>query len=125
MSDLPNHTDVCKLCRATGYVPGGKRPENYPEEYFARFEIDQEVLLNVLGRLRSDDMYNQRAAFPSPDHRSAAFGGQASQLYVVLYFVPEILHQAQPPTRNPVTPILPPAIGPGCNAGNCGPLFSG
>ena len=94
MSDLPNHTDVCKLCRATGYVPGGKRPENYPEEYFARFEIDQEVLLNVLGRLRSDDMYNQRAAFPSPDHRSAAFGGQASQLYVVLYFVPEILHQA-------------------------------
>ena len=68
---------MCKLCRSTGYQPG-KRPENYPEEYFSRFEIDNDILLNVLWRLRSDDMYNQRSAFPSPDHRSAAFGGQAT-----------------------------------------------
>ena len=36
-------------------------------------------------------MYNQRAAFPNPEHRSCAFAGQAAMLYVCLFFVPETL----------------------------------
>jgi len=99
LSDAPTHTEVCKLCRQTGYTAGGKRPPNYPDEFLQRFPIDSDVMHNIIGRLRSDDMYNQRAAFPAPDHRSAAFGGQASMLFVTLYFVPELLHEERPVMR--------------------------
>lgn len=45
----------------------------------------------VIGRLRSDDVYNQISAYPLPEHRSTALGTQASMLYVLLYFEPELL----------------------------------
>lgn len=45
----------------------------------------------VIGRLRSDDIYNQIASYPLPEHRSTALGTQASMLYILLYFDPEIL----------------------------------
>jgi len=46
----------------------------------------------VIGRLRSDDIYNQVSAYPLPEHRSTALATQASMLYVILYFAPDILH---------------------------------
>ena len=53
--------DVCKLLRSTGYSnqPGSKRPPKYPEEYFKRVPISKTFIAMVIGRLRSDDIYNQ------------------------------------------------------------------
>ena len=53
-----NIDDVCKLLRSTGKGPF-KRPLNYPEDYFARVPISDEFINMVIGRLRSDDIYNQ------------------------------------------------------------------
>lgn len=53
--------DICKLLRSTGYSsqPGAKRPPNYPESYFQRVPINETFISMVIGRLRSDDIYNQ------------------------------------------------------------------
>lgn len=53
-----NIDDVCKLLRSTG-KGAAKRPQNYPEDYFARVPISDEYINMVIGRLRSDDIYNQ------------------------------------------------------------------
>lgn len=58
-----NIDDVCKLLRSTGYQSSlHKRPPNYPEDYFARVPISGEFITMVIGRLRSDDIYNQVSA---------------------------------------------------------------
>uniref|UniRef100_A0A4W6EG90 WASH complex subunit 5 n=1 Tax=Lates calcarifer TaxID=8187 RepID=A0A4W6EG90_LATCA len=56
-----NLDDICKLLRSTGYSsqPGAKRPANYPESYFHRVPISSTFISMVIGRLRSDDIYNQ------------------------------------------------------------------
>uniref|UniRef100_A0A671X5B5 WASH complex subunit 5 n=1 Tax=Sparus aurata TaxID=8175 RepID=A0A671X5B5_SPAAU len=56
-----NLDDICKLLRSTGYSsqPGAKRPSNYPESYFQRVPISNTFISMVIGRLRSDDIYNQ------------------------------------------------------------------
>ncbi|KAJ8784998.1 hypothetical protein J1605_007554 [Eschrichtius robustus] len=56
-----NMDDICKLLRSTGYLgqPGAKRPPNYPESYFQRVPINETFISMVIGRLRSDDIYNQ------------------------------------------------------------------
>lgn len=53
----------------------------------------------IIGRLRSDDIYNQIAVYPLPDHRSTALANQAAMLYVCLYFSPKTLHQQQSQMR--------------------------
>jgi WASH complex subunit strumpellin len=53
----------------------------------------------VIGRLRSDDIYNQISAYPLPEHRSTALATQASMLYIILYFESEILHNQQAKMR--------------------------
>lgn len=59
-----NLDDICKLLRSTGYSnqPGAKRPANYPESYFQRVPISNTFISMVIGRLRSDDIYNQVSA---------------------------------------------------------------
>ncbi len=47
--------------------------------------------MQVVSRLRSDDIYSQIVEFPDPSHRSVALSTQARMLYVVLYFIPYIL----------------------------------
>uniref|UniRef100_A0A8C5DWL1 WASH complex subunit 5 n=1 Tax=Gouania willdenowi TaxID=441366 RepID=A0A8C5DWL1_GOUWI len=56
-----NLDDICKLLRSTSYSsqPGAKRPANYPESYFKRVPISTTFISMVIGRLRSDDIYNQ------------------------------------------------------------------
>lgn len=99
--------EVCKLCKSTGYIKGGKRPLKYPEEYFRRIPIRKGVVSMVVGRLRSDDIYNQISAYPLPDHRSTALSTQACMLYVILYFVPEILNDQQAVMREIVDKHFP------------------
>lgn len=104
-----NIDDVCKLLRSTGYssLPGTKRPLNYPEEYFRRVEVPGNYVNLVLGYLRSDDIYHQVQAYPSPEHRSAALANQAAMLYVCLYFSPNILTSQTAKMREIVDKFFP------------------
>ncbi|XP_019498974.1 PREDICTED: WASH complex subunit strumpellin [Hipposideros armiger] len=104
-----NMDDICKLLRSTGYSsqPGAKRPPNYPESYFQRVPINEAFINMVIGRLRSDDIYNQVSAYPLPEHRSTALANQAAMLYVILYFEPSILHTHQAKMREIVDKYFP------------------
>uniref|UniRef100_A0A8C4I8L5 WASH complex subunit 5 n=1 Tax=Dicentrarchus labrax TaxID=13489 RepID=A0A8C4I8L5_DICLA len=104
-----NLDDICKLLRSTGYSsqPGAKRPANYPESYFHRVPISTTFISMVIGRLRSDDIYNQVSAYPLPEHRSTALANQAAMLYVCLYFSPSILHTQQAKMREIVDKYFP------------------
>ncbi|KAK9513426.1 hypothetical protein VZT92_026962 [Zoarces viviparus] len=104
-----NLDDICKLLRSTGYSsqPGAKRPANYPESYFQRVPISSTFISMVIGRLRSDDIYNQVSAYPLPEHRSTALANQAAMLYVCLYFSPSILHTQQAKMREIVDKYFP------------------
>uniref|UniRef100_A0A8C5FNL7 WASH complex subunit 5 n=1 Tax=Gadus morhua TaxID=8049 RepID=A0A8C5FNL7_GADMO len=104
-----NLDDICKLLRSTGYSsqPGAKRPPGYPESYFQRVPVSQTFVSMVIGRLRSDDIYNQVSAYPLPEHRSTALANQASMLYVCLYFTPSILQTQQAKMREIVDKYFP------------------
>ncbi|XP_040287602.1 WASH complex subunit 5 [Bufo bufo] len=104
-----NMDDICKLLRSTGYSsqPGSKRPLNYPESYFSRVPISETFISMVIGRLRSDDIYNQVSAYPLPEHRSTALATQAAMLYVILYFHPSTLQTHQSKMREIVDKYFP------------------
>ena len=57
--------------------------------------------------LRSDDVYNQMSNYPLPEHRSVALSTQASMLYIILYFAPDILHNQQAVMREIVDKHFP------------------
>lgn len=90
-TSIPNIDEVCKLCRSTGYSPTARRPARYPEDYFGRIKIPKATIKMIVGRLRSDDVYNRRKAYPSPEHRSTALSTQSAMLYTILYFAPGVL----------------------------------
>ena len=92
-SQVTNFEQVCKLCRHTGFVINDRKatPKTYPQDYFARLKLDDELMRMVINRLSSDDIYLQTRTFPNPNHRSTALANQASMLYVILYFTPDIL----------------------------------
>ena len=85
--------DICMLLRSTGFSKtSSKRPANYPEEYFRRIPLSDSLIEHIIGRLRSDEIYNQSLAFPHPEHRSTALSTQASMLVIILSFKPSMLH---------------------------------
>ncbi|KAJ1434034.1 WASH complex, subunit strumpellin [Ochromonadaceae sp. CCMP2298] len=103
-SGLENVEEVCKLCRNTGYVPGadGKKPKNHPEAFFNRFAPHAELVRLAIGRLQTDDVYLMATSYPNPDHRSTRLAAQASMLYVILYFAPDVLHKQKASMREVV-----------------------
>lgn len=106
-TETPLLDEVCKLCQNTLYVPGQKKPANYPEAFFKRFPLPDVVTHMLLGRLRTDDIYNQVSAYPLPEHRSTALSTQAAMLYVVLYFSPDVLNGEQATMREIVDKFFP------------------
>eukprot|EP01083_Nonionella_stella_P029125 80259_1 len=107
-SNASNIDEVYKLCRQTGFDPNSqKRPAGYPENYFARIPIHTDVVEKLIGQIRSSDIYNQGAAYPSPLHRSTALCTQAAMLYVMLFFAPDILHNRQAEMREMVDKHFP------------------
>ncbi|XP_076246687.1 WASH complex subunit strump isoform X1 [Calliopsis andreniformis] len=85
--------DICMLLRSTGFSKtSNKRPANYPEEYFKRVPVSDSLIEHIIGRLRSDEIYNQSLAYPHPEHRSTALSTQASMLVIILSFKPTMLH---------------------------------
>ncbi|XP_015590891.1 WASH complex subunit 5 [Cephus cinctus] len=100
--------DVCMLLRSTGYSKSSlKRPANYPEEYFKRVPVNTSLVELVIGRLRSDELYNQSRAFPYPEHRSIALANQASMLVIILSFNPSLLHSQTAIMREIVVKFFP------------------
>lgn len=60
-----------------------------------------------MGRLRTDDIYNQLTVYPKSTHRSFALAPQASMLYICLFFSPETLHQQTSVMREIVDKYFP------------------
>ena len=94
-----NTVEISSMCRNTGYIYDKPLPEQYPVAYFNRVPIDKEVVGLLIGRIRSDDLYQMSYNYPAPEHRSTALSMQASILYVLLFFRPEILHHERPVMR--------------------------
>jgi WASH complex subunit strumpellin len=90
-SSMNDFDEVCKLCRSTGYIPKVKKPRNHPESLFARFTIPEEIVRMIVGKLQMDDIYLMATSFPNPEYRTVRLANQASMLYVILFFIPEIL----------------------------------
>lgn len=87
-----NIDEVCKLLRSTGFKNFSKRPPSYPDDYFQRVPLDRTFVEMIIGRLRSDDIYNQVSVYPLPEHRPTALASQAQMLFVCLFFSPQTLH---------------------------------
>lgn len=49
----------------------------------------------------------QVSSYPLPEHRSTALATQAAMLYVILYFIPDILHSQQATMREIVDKHFP------------------
>lgn len=92
-NELPLIDDVVKLCKSTGYQPHStkKAPSGYPQQYIARFPLQDHAISLTLGRLRSDDLYSALRSYPLPEHRSTALASQGAMVYTILYLKPEIL----------------------------------
>eukprot|EP00762_Andalucia_godoyi_P005753 ANDGO_06428.mRNA.1 WASH complex subunit strumpellin homolog len=101
--DIEFLEETCKLCKATG----DKKSKSYPDDFFARYTIPQNMVLMIIGRMRSDDIYQQMSYYPDPDHRSTALANQASMLFVLLYFVPNVLHKETTIMREIVDKFFP------------------
>uniref|UniRef100_A0A336M296 CSON010414 protein n=1 Tax=Culicoides sonorensis TaxID=179676 RepID=A0A336M296_CULSO len=114
-----NIDDVCKLMRSTGFsnensittsTSNTKKISysgSYPEEYFQRVKFDHIFIEMIIGRLRSDDIYNQFRVYPLPEHRPLALANQASMLYVCLFFSPQTLHSQSACMREIVDKFFP------------------
>lgn len=90
---------------------------------FSRIPIPKNFIDMVLGRLRSDDIYNQVSllspwqsslillpqisSYPNPAHRSTALTTQAAMLYVILFFSPDTLNSKQAQMREIVDKHFP------------------
>ena len=73
---------------------------------FRRVKLPANYVNMVIGRLRSDDIYNQLTCYQNPEHRSAALSSQAAMLYVSLYFAPNILHSETALMREIVDKVI-------------------
>lgn len=94
------HTvEITSMCRSTGYVLDKPLPDAYPVQYFNRVPVDKEIIGMLIGRIRSDDIYQMSYNYPAPEHRSTALSIQAPMLYILLFFRPEILHEERPVMR--------------------------
>lgn len=89
---IENINEVIRLFQTTGYVHSqGIKPKNYPVKYFERVPIDKDFLKMVIGTIKDNDIYDQIAAYPSPEHRSHALSTQASIVFVTLFFIHDYL----------------------------------
>ena len=109
LGDTSNIDSVVTLCRSTAVRPPAtahRSSHKHPADevrLFARFPLPSDFVRNVVGCLLSSDIYRRStSAFPSVDHRSVALAGQASILYVVLYFDPHALREENAKMRSVV-----------------------
>ncbi|KAK9819738.1 hypothetical protein WJX72_001772 [[Myrmecia] bisecta] len=90
----PSFGDIMRLCSATGFkTSASKLPAGYPAAYVARLPLPSDVVMSAITNLRSADVYAQLDHFPNPEHRSFALSHQASCVYLLLFYVPQVLHK--------------------------------
>ena len=70
-----------------------KKPKRYPVEFFERKRLDKNLVKLIIGFVKDHDIYDQIAAYPSPEHRSHALSSQSVIIFVLLAFLPEYLEQ--------------------------------
>lgn len=71
----------------------------YPEEYLGRFPLEKgkDVAVRMaLNTLLSKDIYQILQHYPDPAHRTTALVHQAAYVFVLLFYVPYILHSDAP-----------------------------
>ena len=100
--------EVCQMVRDTGYNSFlGVKPQRYPVDYFKRFPIDKVLCETLINQLKDDDIYQHLQSFPSPEHRSVALSNQASIIFVLLSFCPQILVKERAKMREIVDKHFP------------------
>ncbi|KAI4470697.1 wash complex subunit 5 [Holotrichia oblita] len=99
--------EVCKLLRDTGYTTTKKPVTTQKITLSWRIPINSSYIDIVIGRLRSDDIYNQLTIYQRTKHRSTALATQASMLYICLYFLTDILHNQPAIMREIVDKYFP------------------
>ncbi|KAI3382289.1 hypothetical protein SNEBB_011383 [Seison nebaliae] len=90
-----NLDEVMKLLRSTGYSEMGKyvkKPHRYPEAYFQRLPIKKRLISLLVGRLQTDDLYNNLGKYPEALYRSTALASQSVLLVAILFFSSTYLH---------------------------------
>lgn len=60
-----------------------------------------------MGKLRSDDIYNQLAVYTLSEHQAPALASQASMLFICLFFAPHYLHTDTSKMREIVDKFFP------------------
>lgn len=75
--------------------------------YFSRVAIRPDFIEKVIGKLRSEDIYNQLAVYTIPEHQASALAAQASMLVVCLFFTPHYLHTDTSRMREIVDKFFP------------------
>jgi WASH complex subunit strumpellin len=58
-----------------------------------------ELIQMIIIAVKDDDIYRQASAYPSPMMRSFALANQSAVLFILLFFVPQVLIKAKSPMR--------------------------
>lgn len=74
---------------------------------FSRVPVHPDFMEKVVGKLRSEDIYNQLAVYTIPEHQASALATQASMLVVCLFFTPHYLHGDTTKMREIVDKFFP------------------
>ena len=65
-------------------------PSNVP------YLIDlEDIMESIILAIKDDDIYKQMPAYPQAKYRSFALANQSSMLFVLLYFMPNVLNNAK------------------------------
>ncbi|KAK9108628.1 hypothetical protein Syun_024639 [Stephania yunnanensis] len=105
--DNPNLEPLCLLCRVhrptasstvyqvqSSHLNSSMVTVQRPEEILLRFPFPEPVVESVISHLRNCDIYNHTPHYPDLEHRSVALAKQAGYVYVLLFYIPEYLHDA-------------------------------
>lgn len=75
--------------------------------FSSRIHIRPDFVEKVIGKLRSEDIYNQLAVYTISEHQASALATQASMLVVCLFFTPHYLHTDNAKMREIVDKFFP------------------
>ncbi|KAK9120250.1 hypothetical protein Scep_018343 [Stephania cephalantha] len=105
--DNPNLEPLCLLCRVhrptastafyqvqSSHLNSSMVTVQWPEEILLRFPFPEPVVESVISHLRNCDIYDHTPHYPDLEHRSVALAKQAGYVYVLLFYIPEYLHDA-------------------------------
>lgn len=63
-------------CKMSLLLPSYLSAVGYPEAYFARARMSDDIILRAIHTIRGDDIYKLTAFLPLPEHRTTALATQ-------------------------------------------------